>query len=923
MSNLLISPLVTQQLPEFIRGEYPTFVTFIEKYYEWMEQSGNAVKASDEVQYAQNVDLATDYYIEQIKQEFLPYFPESIALDKRKFLKLVNNFYSSKGTPNSLKFLFRALYNEEIEIYYPKDDILKASDGKWVLPLALRIDTNDNNIFNIEKNLITGLTSKATALVEKVNRSVDRQLGVSYVELYISNVDKIFSTGEIISSTYNNGTVDVTVTGRLIGSLSEIQIDPNNRGLFYNPYDAVTGYQGDPVTIVGGLNPASNTPIGAIAHVGETTQGGIPDIIVSNGGFGFRDPAIFSNTSIIDFRGGFSTSSLGTEARAQISLLDENTYRTINVSNTMISTYISVPISNVENNAISSISTFQSFNVFPIAFVSVIGQGGGYRNRPEVDVYSFYMENNNDEIVIPSTTITRGRNFITSSSIDFTTFFQPGDQARFFVLNRYEEIKEIISVTSTQLTFSKAFENDVTGVAVYKLNRGDLRKLGSLGRINIVNGGTGYANGDTLSFNGGSGYGANAFVSVDATGTIISATVNNHSSNAFVIGGEGYSMASLPTITINTSAGANAVLQVSEIVGEGEQLDLSPSRVGSISKLRISSFGYDYVSEPIISLRNADLTLSNVTAGQIFISNTVVYQGSSNINTTFTARVDKFDVATNSLRIFDYKGVLNTSSKLISDDGATEADITSAQYYGDGRALATANFENGLIRLPGLYLNTDGQLSADKRLQDGKKYHNFSYVINTQNDYYKFKNALNDIVHPIGTQTFVTRIDNNDETVLKQITTNTLITVTLTDTFNIANGSNNMVCTNVSSNVANTVNVGDFVILSDVSRRISGTANVTSGSNTITGVSSNFINDIIEGDIIYLSTGNTETVSNVISSTSLQTQNTINITTTGVTIDLVFNDTKMVNFVNANTILVNTNFTTNSNFVTTSVQKVK
>jgi len=923
MSNLLISPLVTQQLPEFIRGEYPTFVTFIEKYYEWMEQSGNAVKASDEVQYAQNVDLATDYYIEQIKQEFLPYFPESIAFDKRKFLKLVNNFYSSKGTPNSLKFLFRALYNEEIEIYYPKDDILKASDGKWVLPLALRIDTNDNNIFNIEKNLITGLTSKATALVEKVTRSVDRQLGVSYVELYISNVDKIFSTGEIISSTYNNGTVDVTVTGRLIGSLSEIQIDPNNRGLFYNPYDAITGYQGDPVTIVGGLNPASNTPIGAIAHVGETTQGGIPDIIVSNGGFGFRDPAIFSNTSIIDFRGGFSTSSLGTEARAQISLLDENTYRTINVSNTMISTYISVPISNVENNAISSISTFQSFNVFPIAFVSVTGQGGGYRNRPEVDVYSFYMENNNDEIVIPSTTITRGRNFITSSSIDFTTFFQPGDQARFFVLNRYEEIKEIISVTSTQLTFSKAFENDVTGVALYKLNRGDLRKLGSLGRINIVNGGTGYANGDTLSFNGGSGYGANAFVSVDATGTIISATVNNHSSNAFVIGGEGYSMSSLPTITINTSTGANAVLQVSEIVGEGEQLDLSPSRVGSISKLRISSFGYDYVSEPIISLRNADLTLSNVTTGQVFISNTIVYQGSSNINTTFTARVDKFNTATNSLRIFDYKGVLNTSSKLISDDGATEADITSAQYYGDGRALATANFENGLIRLPGLYLNTDGQVSSDKRLQDGKKYHNFSYVINTQNDYYKFKNALNDIVHPVGTQTFVTRVDNNDETVLKQITTNTLITVTLTDTFNIANGSNNMICTNVSSNVANTVNVGDFVILSDVSRRISGTANVTSGSNTITGVSSNFINDIIEGDIIYLSTGNTETVSNVISSTSLRTQNTINITTTGVTINLVFNDTKMVNFVNANTILVNTNFTTNSNFVTTSVQKVK
>jgi hypothetical protein len=401
--------------------------------------------------------------------------------------------------------------------------------------------------------------------------------------------------------------------------------------------------------------------------------------------------------------------------------------------------------------------------------------------------------------------------------------------------------------------------------------------------------------------------------------------MNYHSSNAFVIGGEGYSMATLPTITINTSTGANAVLQVLEIVGDGEQLDLAPSRVGSISKLRISSFGYDYTSEPTISLRNADVTLSNVTPGQIFVSNTVVYQGSSNINTTFTARVDKFNTATNSLRIFDYKGILNTAAQLVSDDGATEADITSAQFYGDGRALATANFENGLIRLPGLYLNTDGQLSEDKRLQDGKKYHNFSYVINTQNDYYKFKNALNDIVHPIGTQTFVNRIDNNQETIYKEITSNNLIQVTVlcSETYNVANGSNNMVCTNVSANLVNIFDVGDIVILNQVSRPISGTANVTSGSNTITGISTNFINDIIEGDIIYLSTGNTETVSNVISSTILQTQNTINVTETGVTINLVFNDTKMVNFVNANTILVNTNFTTNSNFVTVSVQKVK
>lgn len=922
MNNFLISSLVGQQLPDFVRSEYSTFITFLEKYYEWMESSGNAIKASEQIRDSFDVDLATDSYIDLIRDEFLPYFPKSITLDKRKFVKLINQFYKAKGTPDSLKFLFRALYNEEIEIYYPKDDILKVSDGKWVLPLALRVDTSDNNIFNIEKSKIIGETSKASAIVERVTKSVDRQLGVTYIELYISNVEKTFSTGETLSATYNNGTTNVTVTGRLIGALSEIKIDANNRGLFYNAYDPISGYPGDPVTIVGGLNPSANNPIGAIAYVGETTSGGIPDVIVSNGGFGFRDPAIYANTSIVDFTGGF-TSSLGTEARAQISLLDENTVRTINVSNTVLSTIISVPIANVENNAISSISTFQSFNVYSIAFVTVLGQGGGYTTKPDVDVYSYYLENQNDELVISSTSLIKDRTFITSSTVNFTDYFDAGDVARIFVFNRYEELFEVANVTSTQLTFTKPFKNNVSNASIYKVNRADLKKLGSLGRINIINPGTGYSNGDTLIFTGGSGYGANGYVSVNSSGSIIDVTINAHSSNAYAIGGEAYKPTSLPVITINTANGANAILQASEILGDGETLNLSTTKVGSISKLRVVSYGYDYTSTPTISLRNADLVLSNVTVGQLFVPNTVIYQGTSNTNTTFTARVDKFYSANNFLRIFDYKGTLNTAAQLISDDGLVQGDITSIQYYGDGRAAAMAEFENGLIRLPGLYLNTDGQVSSDKRIQDGNRYHGFSYIINTEQDYFRFKNSLKNIVHPLGTKTFINRIDNNEEFIEKSISSNTVIRISVPDSFNISNGSNNMVCTNTSANVASTVNVGDIVILTSVSRQLTGTINVSSGSNTVTGVSTNFINDLLEGDIITLSTGNTVTISNVISANSMVLQNVINVTSTGVTMNILFNDTKFVNYVNANTILVDTSFTTNSNFITTYVEKVK
>jgi hypothetical protein len=200
MDQVLTSKLVERQLPEFVRDEYPIFVTFLQKYYEWLETNNQVNYELDALKNSIDLDKADNDYLNLIKRDLMPYFPENILADKRLFLKLITTFYKSNGTPDSVKFLFRALYNENIDIYYPKDDILKASDGKWVLPLALRIDTSDNNIFNIEKTKITGRISKATAIVEKVIESVDRQLGIKYIELYVSNIQRLFETGVLLIS---------------------------------------------------------------------------------------------------------------------------------------------------------------------------------------------------------------------------------------------------------------------------------------------------------------------------------------------------------------------------------------------------------------------------------------------------------------------------------------------------------------------------------------------------------------------------------------------------------------------------------------------------------------------------------------------------------------------------------------------------
>ena len=39
MSDLRTSLLINRQLPEYVRDDYPLFLSFLEAYYEWLEAS--------------------------------------------------------------------------------------------------------------------------------------------------------------------------------------------------------------------------------------------------------------------------------------------------------------------------------------------------------------------------------------------------------------------------------------------------------------------------------------------------------------------------------------------------------------------------------------------------------------------------------------------------------------------------------------------------------------------------------------------------------------------------------------------------------------------------------------------------------------------------------------------------------------------
>jgi len=67
MSELIVSNLVSSQLPDFIRSDNPKFVIFLEKYYKWLESSNNALYEVKTLEQSKDLDLVDDYYLNRNK----------------------------------------------------------------------------------------------------------------------------------------------------------------------------------------------------------------------------------------------------------------------------------------------------------------------------------------------------------------------------------------------------------------------------------------------------------------------------------------------------------------------------------------------------------------------------------------------------------------------------------------------------------------------------------------------------------------------------------------------------------------------------------------------------------------------------------------------------------------------------------------
>ena len=387
-TNNKISNIVSSQLPSFVRDDHPNFVAFLEAYYEWMEQNGQTLDVTKNIGQYFDVDKSTGVFLEELQKTFLNALPNEVITDKNLLLKHIKDFYRAKGTEKSLIFLLRTLFGEEAsntEFYYPKVDILRASDGKWFVEKSLRfsstyidgvLETNDEIIKTAFKSTyITGNTSGARAIVERVDTYYDGSTLVR--ELKISNQTKDFTSGETLFALYNDIN-NVTHTIRA-NSFS---------GIVNKTYVQKSGSN---YTVGTSVPVESNTGTGAIVQVSQVSSGNLKSIYVINGGAGFR-----VNDYLL-FIGG-----AGYGANAKITQVDKSeyyhpnsyniVYSTINLEantplNNAVYSNLNAVLSDPVNSAISnSMSFFVYGNTGPVEIIDIITGGNNYITLPTASI---------------------------------------------------------------------------------------------------------------------------------------------------------------------------------------------------------------------------------------------------------------------------------------------------------------------------------------------------------------------------------------------------------------------------------------------------------------------------------------------------------------------------------------------------------
>ena len=243
----------------------------------------NPVNSIQDLLNFRDPDKAISNFLTKFRNEFLNTIPEELNtnINKRNLIKNIKSLYRLKGTTVGHQIFFRILFGLESETIFPREQLLRISDGKWNTSKILRVITTAGNTVDLVGRTIEGQTSDAKAVVENVFKF---QIGVDEISELILNADSIigtFSVSEEIRGTSSDES-DIFIKAQISGIPNQPTI--TNDGSLYST--------GDNISLIAGGE-------GSIIQVDGVGRGGITEIFIDDVGSGYLigDDIVFTNTN--------------------------------------------------------------------------------------------------------------------------------------------------------------------------------------------------------------------------------------------------------------------------------------------------------------------------------------------------------------------------------------------------------------------------------------------------------------------------------------------------------------------------------------------------------------------------------------------------------------------------------------------------
>jgi len=223
-------------------------------------------------------------FLDKFQHALMESIPESLAdgISKRNLIKNIRDLYETKGSEEGHKLFFRILFDEESSLIYPRENVLRVSNGQWSDDYLMRVtEIGTSDYSTIVGQVVTGETSQASAVVQTVIKYKEGAQLVAELNLDRTTITGEFIIGETVNAVSNE--LDQLIRAQVSGIVDKVTISES--GEYYKVGDTAH------FELLGSIGVQ-----GAVSAVGA---GGINEVHIEDGGTGYTydDVVTFDNSN--------------------------------------------------------------------------------------------------------------------------------------------------------------------------------------------------------------------------------------------------------------------------------------------------------------------------------------------------------------------------------------------------------------------------------------------------------------------------------------------------------------------------------------------------------------------------------------------------------------------------------------------------